>query len=218
MNDPAAGLYSGDSDFLARARARLDPQIARPDCLGGDHDLNPGHAPSIMEELRPAAVLCPLIARPGGLQLILTTRTADMPTHAGQIAFPGGGMRAGDASLAAAALREAEEEIGLAPDQVEILGGFGAFETISGFLVAPFIGLVSPGFVPRPDPREVADIFETPLSFLMNPANHIRHSREWRGSARVYYAMPFGARYIWGATARMIKGVHDHLYGASPGV
>lgn len=216
MAEPAALLFAGDADFLARARARLDPDLARPTRLGGDHDLNPGHAPAPAEDLRPAAVLCPLIARPDGLHFILTTRTADMPTHAGQIAFPGGGMRPGDSSLAAAALREAEEEIGLAPVSVEILGGFGAFETVSGFLVAPVIGLVSPGFVPRADPREVADVFETPLSFLMNPANHLCHSREWRGRARFYYAMPWGDRYIWGATARMIKGLYDHLWPEDP--
>lgn len=210
----AHASYSGEADFRERLAARLQLGECEFPLIGSDYDLNPLSAPTRPRTLRPAAVLALMIDRPAGLHFLFTTRAADMPTHAGQIAFPGGGRRPEDASLAAAALREAQEEIGLAPERVRVLGGYGAFETVSGFRVTPFVAIAPPDLVLRPDPREVADIFEAPASFLMNPANHQIHSREWRGEARHYYAMPYGDRYIWGATARMLKGLFDRLYGA----
>jgi 8-oxo-dGTP pyrophosphatase MutT (NUDIX family) len=165
----------------------------------------------VMEPPQLAAVLIPVIARET-LTLLLTERTAGLKRHAGQIAFPGGRMDAEDASPVATALREANEEIGLAPAFVEPLGFLDSYRTGTGFLIRPVVGLVSPGFALRLAEGEVADAFEVPLSFLMDPANHQKASREWRGRMRAYYAMPYGERYIWGATAGMLKNMYERLY------
>ncbi len=182
----------------------------------GDHDLNPdtAHEMNGGRNPVPAAVLVPIVMRPSGLTVLLTQRTADLASHAGQIAFPGGKVDAGDADPLAAALREAEEEIGLARSFVEPLGFLDLYTTGTGFSVAPAVALVAEGFVLTINPGEVAAAFEVPLAFLMDPANHQRQSREWRGKLRHFYAMPYGDHFIWGATAGMIRNLYQKLYSA----
>ncbi len=179
----------------------------------GDADLNPDTADEMRGDRDPvaAAVLVPIVMRPRGLTMLLTQRTADLASHAGQIAFPGGKVDPDDAGPLAAALREAEEEIGLARRYVEPLGFLDLYQTGTGFAVAPVVALVSDGFALSINHREVADAFEVPLAFLLDPANHQRQSREWRGKLRHFYAMPFGDRFIWGATAGMIRDLYQKL-------
>ncbi len=178
-----------------------------------DFDLNPDMVAdfAVMDEARAAAVLIPVIARPE-LTVLLTQRTESLSTHAGQIAFPGGRVDEGDASVVDAALREAEEEIGLDRRFVEPLGFIDSYRTGTGYRIAPVVALVRPGFALQLNPHEVVEAFEVPLSFLMDLTNHQRHSREWRGRQRDFYAMPFGERYIWGATAGMLKNMHLRLF------
>ena len=160
----------------------------------------------------PAAVLMPLVDRPEGLTVLLTQRSNDMPSHPGQISFPGGKVDDCDADPLACAIREAHEEIGLTPDLVEPLGYLDSYRTGTGFQINPVVGLVTPGFDPVLDPREVLEVFEVPLAFLMDPDNHQKASREWRGRERFFYAMPYQGRYIWGATAGMLKNMHQRLF------
>ncbi len=195
---------------IASARLHAAPP---PFATRGDHDLNPDTAHEMNGGRNPvaAAVLVPIVMRQSGLTMLLTQRTADLASHAGQVAFPGGKVDAGDAGPLAAALREAEEEIGLARTFVEPLGYLDLYTTGTGFSVAPAVALVSEGFSLTINPGEVADAFEVPLAFLMDPANHQRQSREWKGKLRHFYAMPFGERYIWGATAGMIRNLYEKL-------
>ncbi|MGH6816370.1 MAG: CoA pyrophosphatase [Hyphomicrobiaceae bacterium] len=209
--------------FRARARERLhaEPSTAIFDPRTGkswrasDFDLNPELIAdlAVMGPPRPAAVLVPVVAR-GELSVLLTRRTEHLPSHAGQIAFPGGKMEPGDADPIAAALRETEEEIGLAAHWIEPLGFLDSYRTGTGFRIVPVVALVREGFGLRLDPAEVADAFEVPLRFLMDPANHRKDMREWRGRQRYFYAMPFGAHYIWGATAGIVRNMHERLFGA----
>lgn len=180
----AGGVHPSSSDFdlNVEARARLSPE----------------------RRLRDAAVLCPLIERDGALNVMLTRRSPRLKSHPGQVAFPGGKVDAEDASARAAALREAREEVGLDPANVDVLGQFAAHETVTGFCVTPFVGHVLAPFTPRPEVAEVAEVFEVPLAFLLDPANLRIEGRQWRGIERRYYAMPYGPYYIWGATARML--------------
>ena len=152
----------------------------------------------------PAAVLVPLVNRPEGLQVLLTQRSADLPDHPGQISFPGGRVEPDDPSLAAAALREAYEEVGLARERVAILGELATYETVTGFRVTPIVGWIEPPFELRPDPIEVAEVFEVPLAHLLDPANQQRHFRMLGERRRDYWAIPYGDRFIWGATAAML--------------
>ena len=154
--------------------------------------------------LTPAAVLLGLVARPGGPQVILTQRTAHLRDHAGQISLPGGRIEPEDDGPAAAALREALEEIGLDPAKVELLGGLRPYDTITGFRIHPIVGWIEPPVELRPDPFEVADVFEVPLSFALDPANHRRDSYERNGQLRHFYVLPYRERYIWGATAGIL--------------
>lgn len=158
----------------------------------------------VPERLTPAAVLVPVVVWEEGLTLLLTRRTDHLHDHPGQISFPGGRVDAEDASPVATALREAAEEIGLAPQQVQILGQLPLYRTGTGFEVTPVVGLVSPPLDLTLDAFEVAEAFEVPLSFLLDTRNHHRHSVEVRGRRREYWAMPYRDYYIWGATAGMI--------------
>jgi len=152
----------------------------------------------------PAAVLVPVVNRADGLTMLLTQRSADLPDHPGQISFPGGRVEPDDTSIADAALREATEEVGLARAHVAILGELPNYETVTGFRVTPVVGWVEPPFALLPDPVEVADVFEVPLAFLLDPANQQRHFRMQGELRRDFWAIPFGERYIWGATAAML--------------
>lgn len=180
-----------------------------------DFDLNPEMDPvrdAFSDKKRPAAVLIPVIDRGSEATVLLTQRTATLRSHGGQISFPGGRMEESDTTPAHTALRETHEETGIAPDFVDVIGFLEPYQTSTGFRVAPAVGIVKPEFTLRPDASEVEDVFEVPLGFLMNAENHELHSRPWRGSRRYYYAMPYEDRYIWGATAGMLRNLYDWLY------
>jgi 8-oxo-dGTP pyrophosphatase MutT (NUDIX family) len=203
------GMTMTREDVRRRLVARNDAIAAGalmpPPYVGSDFTLNGADRPP--DNLRSAAVLVPLVDRAAGLTVLLTQRTADMPSHAGQIAFPGGRHDKRDPDLIATALRETEEEVGVGPAFVDVVGSLDNYVTGSGYLITPIVGFVAPGFALKPDPREVADVFEVPLAFFLDPANHHIHSRTWQGRERRYYAMPYGDRYVWGATAGMLKNL-----------
>jgi 8-oxo-dGTP pyrophosphatase MutT (NUDIX family) len=163
------------------------------------------------QPLTPAAVLFPIVLRDGGQTVLLTQRTAHLRDHAGQISFPGGRVEAEDLSPSHTALRETEEEIGLPRECIEILGFLPEYRTGTGFRVTPVVALVLPPFELQPDPFEVAEVFEVPLDFLLDPANHQQHSLHYRGALRNYFAMPYGDYFIWGATAGMIRSLSERL-------
>jgi 8-oxo-dGTP pyrophosphatase MutT (NUDIX family) len=175
----------------------------------GDHDLNPGMAKPT--ELVQAAVLVPIVERGQGLTVLLTQRTDHLTAHAGQVAFPGGRLEETDPNLEAAALRETEEEVGLGRDRIEIVGQLDLYVTRTGFEVTPVVGIVTPPFALHPDPFEVADVFEVPLSFILDPANHRKQSRLHNGIQRQFYVLPYENRYIWGATAGMLVNLSEVL-------
>ena len=152
----------------------------------------------------PAAVLVPLVHRDEALTVLFTERSLDLPDHPGQISFPGGRVEPGDADAPVAALREAEEEVGLPRERVTVLGRLADYETVTGYRVTPIVGWLEPPLELKPDPVEVADVFEVPLAFLLDPANQKRHFRMIGELRRDYFAIPFGERYIWGATAAML--------------
>jgi 8-oxo-dGTP pyrophosphatase MutT (NUDIX family) len=185
--------------------------LAVPAGGSSDFDLNPGVRRLASRPLRPASVLVPLVERGGGLNLILTRRAALLKHHPGQVAFPGGKQDPGDPTPLDAALREAREEIGLRPEQVEVLGHFDVHETVTDFNVSPFVGLVDPDFRPVIDRAEVDEAFEVPLAFALDPDNLQVHGRRWQGQMRRYYVIPYGPHYIWGATARMLKTLSDRV-------
>ena len=161
--------------------------------------------------LTPAAVLFPIVLRDDGHTVLLTQRTAHLRDHAGQISFPGGRVEEEDPSPVATALRETEEEIGLSRAHVEILGYLPEYRTGTGFRVTPVVALVKPPFELALDAFEVAEVFEVPLAFLLDPANHQRHSLHYRAALRHFFAMPYGDYFIWGATAGMIRSLTDRL-------
>ena len=163
--------------------------------------------------LVPAAVLVPLVERPGGLSVVLTRRTDHLRDHAGQISFPGGRIEAADACARAAALREAEEEIGLAPSQVEVLATLPRYRTGTGFVITPLAGLVAAEAVFHPDPFEVAEVFEVPLAFALDPANHHPMEHQARGRRYRLYSIPYRNYFIWGATAGMLRDLGRLLAG-----
>ncbi|MCP5083070.1 MAG: CoA pyrophosphatase [Alphaproteobacteria bacterium] len=186
-----------------------------------DDDLNRhlGETFDPVSNPRAAAVLVPLVMHEDELTVLLTRRTDDMPSHPGQVAFPGGKIDEGDEGPVGAALRETHEETGLERKFVETCGFLDIYQTRTGFRICPVVALVQPGFSLQPEQGEVAEIFEVPLGFLMNPANHQRHGREWEGKKRWFYAMPYDRHYIWGATAGMLRNFYDRVYapGALPG-
>ncbi len=187
---------------------RHRPEDCPPD-IRGDHDLNPGMG--VAPDLTPAAVLVGLVDHPDGLTVLFTQRTDHLLHHAGQISFPGGHTDPGDGTPEETALRETEEEIGLHRRQVETLGRLNQYVTRTGFLITPVVALIRPPFELAPDPDEVEEAFEVPLDFLLDPANHQRHSREIRGQIREFHAMPYEEYYIWGATAGMLINLYEVL-------
>ena len=178
----------------------------------GDDDLNPGMKP-IRDPLTPAAVLVALIDRPNGFNILLTKRTPHLRDHAGQISFPGGKIEALDVDPISTALREAEEEVGLNPETVEVVGALDRYVTRTGFDVTPIVGFLSPPVTLQLDPFEVAEAFEVPLAHFMAPGVQQRHSRTLNGEERHFYAMPYKDYYIWGATAGMLVNLVDVLTG-----
>ncbi|MFZ1470941.1 MAG: CoA pyrophosphatase [Paracoccaceae bacterium] len=172
-----------------------------------DYDLNPDIRLAAAPPLRAAAVLVPIWLRADGPQMILTKRSSHLQHHPGQVAFPGGKIDAGDASAEAAALREASEEVGLCAGMVTVLGALPVHETVTGFHVTPILALVEPGFRPMPEAGEVDEIFAVPLDHLLRAESYGIQARHWRGEFRRYYAVPWGPYYIWGATARILRGL-----------
>lgn len=195
--------------LAARLRLLSDAGPDRP--LRSDFDLNPHFRPAEVRGLRPAAVLVPIVERTPPT-LLLTRRADTLPTHAGQISFPGGRVEPDDDGVAGAALREAYEEIGLHRDFVTLAGLLDPYETVTGFQVTPVVGIVRPGFTLSPDAVEVAEAFEVPFAFVMDPANHEKRSTVWQGRERTYYAMPYERHFIWGATAGMLINLYERLY------
>ena len=207
-------------NFFDRARGRLTLDVPRalidPTAEGarGDLDLNPEMwVRAGVKATKPAAVLVPIIDRREPT-VLLTLRTAELASHAGQVAFPGGKIDAADESPVAAALREAHEETGLAPALIEPIGYLDLYLTFSGFRILPTVARVAPEFTLALNPREVTETFEVPLEFLMTPANHQRKTRDWNGLARDYYAIPFENRYIWGITAGILRNLYERVYAA----
>lgn len=219
LNETSGPFTEAGFRALARRGLQAAPSEAIFDPRTGqafgpsDWDLNPelkGDL-AVMEPPRPAAVLVPVMLR-HELTVLLTQRSADMPSHPGQISFPGGKVEKSDRDALACALREAHEEVGLPPEFVEPLGYLDSYRTGTGFQITPVVAFVRPGFATSLDPREVREVFEVPLAFLMDEANHQKDSREWRGRRRSFYAMPYEGRYIWGATAGMLKNMHQRLF------
>ena len=221
MNERGANLQRpATGSFFDRARARLTlevpPALTDPAAEGarGDLDLNPDvWVRAGVKATRPAAVLVPVIDR-SEPTVLLTQRTAELASHAGQVAFPGGKIDPSDASPVAAALREAREETGLAPALIEPIGYLDLYLTFSGFRILPTVARVKPDFTLAINPREVVETFEVPLEFLMTPENHQRKTRDWNGLQREYYAIPFENRYIWGITAGILRNLYDRIYAA----
>jgi 8-oxo-dGTP pyrophosphatase MutT (NUDIX family) len=204
-----------DNDLRQRISARIRPAAGVGEARRrGDNDLNPRQhdAADAPRVLRPAAVLIPIIDRAQGLQVLFTRRADHLARHAGQVSFPGGRVNDDEVDPVAAALRETEEEVGLGRDFVDVRGELDRYETGTGFAIHPFVAMVREGFDLTIDSAEVAEVFEVPLSFLMDRKNHEQRSTVWQGRERHYYAMTFGRHYIWGATAGILINLHERLY------
>lgn len=209
VHAPATDLFSA-AEFRRRAAAQ-DADIAAD--LYGDHRLNPDLRDLIVRDgLHDAAVLIPVVDHGPEATVILTQRSAALRRHSGQVAFPGGRIDPTDTSPEFAALREAQEEIGLDPAQVDLVGRMPDYVTGSGYRISPILAVVAPDCSLVANPDEVDAIFEVPLSFLMNPENHIRQSRIWQERQRFYYTMPYGERLIWGVTAGILHMLYERLY------
>jgi 8-oxo-dGTP pyrophosphatase MutT (NUDIX family) len=199
---PGRRGFGGSGDPVEAAEAR--------EATRGDHDLNPGETPP-SAALRAAAVLVPLIDRKDGMTVLLTQRTAHLSAHAGQIAFPGGRIEADDPDAIAAALRETEEEVGLPRDRVTVIGRLDTYVTGTGFEITPIVGIIEPPYPLTIDPFEVAEAFEVPLSYILDPHNHNRTERESAGRTRIFFVLPYEGRNIWGATAGMLVNLAEVL-------
>ena len=216
MSETAAPLSA--KEFYARVRERLtldvpagidDPNVTPK---RGDHDADPVMAKiASVRPIKPAAVLVPIVdhAEP---TVLLTQRAQHLPNHAGQVSFPGGKIEKDDATPLASALRETDEEIGLDKKFIEPLGYLDVYMTTLGYRIVPTVARITPGFALKLSPAEVDETFEVPLAFLMDQANVQRHSRDWQGITRHYYAITFGERYIWGVTAGILRNLHDRIY------
>ncbi|MFP7569368.1 CoA pyrophosphatase [Marivita sp. S2033] len=198
---------------LVNDRDRLCIATQRDAGASSDFDLNPDVVLPAGRKLRPAGVLVPVMAGVHGAKVLLTVRSSRLKHHPGQIAFPGGKQDEGDADVIAAALREAREEVGLEPHNVQVLGTLPAHETVTGFLVTPVIGWIENPFDIVPEPGEVAEVFQVPLAHVTASSCFNVQSRRWRGTRRHYYTVPFGPYYIWGATARILRGLAQQLEG-----
>lgn len=216
-SDTAPRILSAATLF-ARGRERLTREVpiglTDPDHIParGDHETD-AHMLKVaaVRPIRPAAVLVPIIDHPEPT-VLLTQRTAHLPDHAGQISFPGGKIEPDDADPGAAALREAHEEVGLDGAFIEPIGYLDLYLTTQGYRIVPLLARIEPGFTLTLNADEVDNVFEVPLEFLMKPDNHQMHSREWNGTTRTYYAMPFGERYIWGVTAGILRNLYERIY------
>jgi 8-oxo-dGTP pyrophosphatase MutT (NUDIX family) len=204
-----------ESELRRRLKERLNLTYAHAKAADrGDYDLNPKWRASVSaeRELKPAAVLIPVIER-AQLSVLFTRRADHLARHAGQVSFPGGRLSDADADEVAAALRETEEEVGLARSFVTVVGGLDRYETGTGFAIHPFVGLVRDGFALTIDKSEVAEAFEVPLAFLMDPKNHEPRTATWQGRERRFYGMTYEGHYIWGATAGILINLRERLYG-----
>ena len=206
------------AEFFARTRTRLTldvpPGLTDASVIParGDHDADPVMRKiAEVRPIRPAAVLVPIVDHPEPT-VLLTQRAQHLPDHPGQVSFPGGKIDKGDADPRASALREAEEEIGLGRAHIEPIGYLDLYMTTLGYRIVPVIARVKPGFTLKLNTSEVDDTFEVPLAFLMDQANVERHSRDWQGMTRHYYAITFGERYIWGVTAGILRNLYDRIY------
>ncbi len=221
MNEHGAALQQRTETFFERAQARLTldvpPALTDPSAQGerrGDLDLDPVlWERAGVKATKPAAVLVPVVDR-AQPTVLFTQRTADLASHAGQIAFPGGKLEPNDEGPLAAALREAREEVGLVSNLVKPIGYLDLYLTFSGFRILPMVARVRPEFTITINPSEVTETFEVPLDFLMDPRNHQRKTRDWKGIPRDYYAIPYGDHYIWGITAGILRNLYERICAA----
>ncbi|MFZ2101450.1 MAG: CoA pyrophosphatase [Oricola sp.] len=198
------------ADFRSRAAERAGP-IQRGDF--GDHHLNPDAKEMFLSaNMRDAAVLIPVIDRPEAPTVLLTRRTMNLRTHSGQIAFPGGRIDPEDHDAETAAMRECQEETGIGPEHIEVVGRLPDYMAGSGFRIAPVLSVLTPDFTITPNPHEVDAVFEVPLAFLMDEVNHAQASRVVGEHLRHYYEMPYGDWHIWGVTAGIIRVMYERLY------
>jgi len=202
---PEAAAASVELD-LDEIRRRLAAAAPAAQALAGDLG-----APGERGALMPASVLVPIVARSETLTVLFTRRTAHLRAHSGQISFPGGRVEPQDVGPIETALRETQEEIGLARERIELIGTLPEYHTRTGYRITPVVGVVAPPFVLEADPQEVDAVFEVPLSFLLDPRNHQRHTRAFEGRMISYFAMPYGEHYIWGATAAMLVNLYRQL-------
>ncbi len=211
LPDTVALFVAENGTGKLRARLLADPPPLPLSPKRSDYDLNPDLQRTAARELTPAAVLVPIVRR-ADPTVLFTLRTEHLARHAGQISFPGGRLNQDDISLSVTALRETQEETGIDPGLVDILGFLDPYETGTGFAILPVIGLLEEGFSLRPNPQEVAEIFEVPLAFFLDPANCQRGTGTWQGHARLFHAFRYKQHYIWGSTAAIIVSLRDRLH------